>query len=195
MQISLLNSNFPEGTTISSIGVSQIVLDDNSTNTGALTAETFVFSQESTSSVATDVQVGYAVTQALESSYAEDGQLQHSVDKLEELLLESVKDEIYVKIVDRTNRTLELLKQLSTRILDKVQMLILLKLITTNAVNIVTSAGITTDTFTIHKQKIGMISDLGSYPTKLSTGSLLHQNLELHSMLKKEVVRMTKFIL
>ena len=141
------NSNFPEGTTISSIGVSQIVLDDNSTNTGSLTAETFVFSQESTSTVATDVQVGYAVTQALNSSYAKDGAVVNFSGQIRGIITGIGEDEIYVKIVDRTNEDTGVVEAIEYKNPGQGANANSFEVDNGNTVNIVTSAGVTTDTF------------------------------------------------
>ena len=141
------NSNFPEGTTISSIGVSQIVLDDNSTNTGSLTAETFVFSQESTSTVATDVQVGYAVTQALNSSYAKDGAVVNFSGQIRGIITGIGEDEIYVKIVDRTNEDTGVVEAIEYKNPGQGANANSFEVDNGNTVNIVTSAGLTTDTF------------------------------------------------
>ena len=141
------NSNFPEGTTISSIGVSQIVLDDNSTNTGALTAETFVFSQESTSTVATDIQVGYAVTQALNASFASNGTVTAFSGQIRGIITGIGKDEIYIKIVDRTNEDTGVVEAIEYKNPGQGANANSFEVDNGNTVNIVTSAGITTDTF------------------------------------------------
>ena len=141
------NSNFPEGTTISSIGVSQIVLDENSTNTGSLTAETFVFSQESTSTVATDVQVGYAVTQTLNSSYAKDGSVVNFSGQIRGIITGIGEDEIYVKIVDRTDSTTGVAEAIEYKNPGQGANANSFEVDTGNTLNIVTSAGVTTDTF------------------------------------------------
>ena len=141
------NSNFPEGTTISSIGVSQIVLDDNSTNTGALTAETFVFSQESTSTVATDIQVGYAVTQALNASFASNGTVTSFSGQIRGIITGIGKDEIYIKIVDRTNEDTGVTEAIEYKNPGQGANANSFEVDNGNTVNVVTSAGITTDTF------------------------------------------------
>ena len=141
------NSNFPEGTTISSIGVSQIVLDENSTNTGSLTAETFVFSQESTSTVATDVQVGYAVTQTLNSSYAKDGSVVNFSGQIRGIITGIGEGEIYVKIVDRTDSATGVTEAIEYKNPGQGANANSFEVDTGNTLNIVTSAGVTTDTF------------------------------------------------
>lgn len=97
------NTNLAEGTTIQSIGASQIVLSNDSSNTSSLTAETFVFTQDVTSTVATDVQVGYAVTQGLNSSYAKDGEVVAFSGQIRGIITGIGVDEIYVKVVDRVS--------------------------------------------------------------------------------------------
>lgn len=141
------NSNIPEGATISSIGVSQIVLTENSTNTGSLTAESFVFSQESTSTVATDVQVGYAVTQTLNSSFAKDGAVTVFSGQIRGIITGIGKDEIYVKIVDRTDSATGVAEAIEYKNPGQGSNASSFEVDTGNTLNIVTSAGVTTDTF------------------------------------------------
>ena len=141
------NSNIPEGATISSIGVSQIVLTENSTNTGSLTAESFVFSQESTSTVATDVQVGYAVTQTLNSSFAKDGAVTVFSGQIRGIITGIGKDEIYVKIVDRPDSATGVAEAIEYKNPGQGSNASSFEVDTGNTLNIVTSAGVTTDTF------------------------------------------------
>tara|TARA_A100001234_G_scaffold190286_1_gene176332 strand:- start:1481 stop:3868 length:2388 start_codon:yes stop_codon:yes gene_type:complete len=141
------NANIPEGTTISSIGVSQIILSDNSTNTGSLTAESFVFSQESTSTVATDVQVGYAVTQTLNASYAENGVVRNFVGEIRGIITGIGNEEIYVKVVDRTNSFNGVTEAIEYKNPGQGANANSFEVDDGNTVNIVTSAGIVTNTF------------------------------------------------
>jgi len=141
------NANIPEGTTISSIGVSQIILSENSTNTASLTAESFVFSQESTSTVATDVQVGYAVTQTLNASYAENGVVRNFVGEIRGIITGIGNEEIYVKIVDRTNSFNGVTEAIEYKNPGQGANANSFEVDDGNTVNIVTSAGIVTNTF------------------------------------------------
>lgn len=141
------NSNIPGGTKIGTIGSSQIILDDNSTNTGSLSAETFVFSQDVTTTVATDVQVGYAVTQTLNSSYAENGAVVTFVGQIRGIITGIGVDEIYVKIVDRVPSDTGIPEPIEYKNPGQGTNANSFEVDTGNTTCIVTSAGIDTNTF------------------------------------------------
>ena len=99
----VVNSNVPVGTNIDSIGVGEIVLDTATTNTGSLTGESFNFTNTSTSLQATDVQVGYAVTQAVNAQFASQGTVTSFNGFIRGIITGIGEDEIYVKITDRVS--------------------------------------------------------------------------------------------
>ena len=99
----VVNTNFPAGVTISSIGVGEISISDDSTNTSALVGQTFTFTQTSSVTTSTDVQVGYAVTQKLDSQYAENGQVIFFNGYIRGVITEIGKESISVKVVDRVD--------------------------------------------------------------------------------------------
>lgn len=144
---SVSNSNIPDGTKIGTIGSSQIILDGNSTNTGTLTAESFVFSQVSSNTVATDVQVGYAVTQTLNSSYPENGAVVSFTGQIRGIITGIGVDEIYVKIVDRTDNSTGITEAIEYKNPGQGTNANSFEVDTGNTTCIVTSAGIDTNTF------------------------------------------------
>ena len=99
----VVNSNVPVGTNIDSIGVGEIVLDTATTNTGSLTGESFNFTDTTTSLQATDVQVGYAVTQAVNAQFASQGTVTSFNGFIRGIITGIGEDEIYVKITDRVS--------------------------------------------------------------------------------------------
>jgi hypothetical protein len=141
------NANIPAGTLIQSIGVSQIVLDTNSTNSSSLTAETFVFTQDVTSTVATDVQVGYAVTQTLSSSYPEGGVVKNFEGQIRGIITGIGVDEVYVKIVDRVPSNTGIPEEIEYKNPGQGTNANSFQVDTGNTSCIVTSAGIDTNTF------------------------------------------------
>lgn len=141
------NANIPDGTTISSIGVSQVVLDGNSTNTGSLTGQTFVFSQDSTSTVATDVQVGYAVTQTLNTSIVKNGTVTAFAGMIRGIITGIGAEEIYVKVVDRTNADTGVVEAIEYKNPGQGSNANSFEVDTGNTLNVVTSAGVTTESF------------------------------------------------
>ena len=143
----VVNANFPSETLITSIGVSQIIVDGDSTNTGALTAETFTFTQDTTSSVATDVVVGYAVTQTLSSSYAEDGQVKTFNGQIRGIITGIGREEIYVKVVDRIPESTGIPEPIEYKNPGQGSNAYSFQTDAINAINIVTQAGITTNSF------------------------------------------------
>ena len=143
----VVNANFPADTQILSIGVSQIIVDDDSTNTGALTAETFTFTQDTTSTVATDVVVGYAVTQALSSSYAEDGEVKTFNGQIRGIITGIGQEEIYVKVVDRIPSSTGIPEPIEYKNPGQGTNAYSFQNDATTDVHIVTQAGITTNSF------------------------------------------------
>ena len=137
----------PEGAAIESIGVSQIIINTNSLNTGALTAETFVFSQVSQTTQSTDVQVGYAVTQTLNTSYAEGGVVKTFSGQIRGIITGVGNDEIYVKVVDRIPESTGVSEAIEYKNPGQGSNGNSFEVETGSTVNIVTSAGLTTETF------------------------------------------------
>jgi len=155
------NTNIPDGTKIATIGSSQIILDENSTNTGSLTAESFVFSQISTNVVATDVQVGYAVTSPATVSYAEGGVVKSFTGQIRGIITGIGNEEIYVKVVDRTDSSTGVTESIEYKNPGQGTNANSFG-VTNNTINIVTSAGVTTNTFSAgasdwyDEQKLGL---------------------------------------
>ncbi len=155
------NTNIPDGTKIATIGSSQIILDGNSTNTGSLTAESFVFSQITTSVVSTDVQVGYAVTSPATVSYAEGGVVKNFTGQIRGIITGIGNEEIYVKVVDRTDSSTGVTESIEYKNPGQGTNANSFG-VTNNTINIVTSAGVTTNTFSSNasdwydEQKLGL---------------------------------------
>jgi len=138
------NQYYAAGTTIVSIGSSQITASANSTNTVTAPGESIVFTRLSSVTTPTDVRVGYAVTQRVFSEYASNGTVSSFQGFIRGLITGIGKEEIYVKIVDRV--------PLSTGVSEKIdykdpgQGSNTYSFASGSDVNIVTSAGITTTT-------------------------------------------------
>jgi hypothetical protein len=135
---------FPSLTNIASIGSSSITLSSNSTNTSVQTGASFTFTQVDTVTVATDVQVGYAVTQRVSAQYASNGVVNTFEGFIRGVITQVGREQISVKITDRVN-----LSNVSESIEyknpgDDTNSY---SFASTQDVNIVTSAGITTASF------------------------------------------------
>jgi hypothetical protein len=94
---------FPSLTNIASIGSSSITLSNNSTNTSVQSGASFTFTQVDTVTVATDVQVGYAVTQRVSAQYASNGVVNTFEGFIRGVITEVGKEQVSVKITDRVN--------------------------------------------------------------------------------------------
>jgi len=135
---------FPSLTNIASIGSSSITLSSNSTNTSVQTGASFTFTQVDTVTVATDVQVGYAVTQRVSAQYASNGVVNTFEGFIRGVITQVGREQISVKITDRVS-----LSNVSESIEyknpgDDTNSY---SFASTQDVNIVTSAGITTASF------------------------------------------------
>jgi hypothetical protein len=141
----VINGNFASGTTITAIGSSALTVSNDSSNLSVLTGETFNFTQTTLITTPTDIQVGYAVTQRLDSSYASAGTVTTFDGFIRGIITEVGVEQISVKIVDRVStagvrETIEYknpgdgVNAFSFR--------------ASETINIVTSAGVTTNTFT-----------------------------------------------
>lgn len=99
----ITNANVPGGTEISAIGVGQITIDTPTTNAGSLIGETFDFTSTTTSLQATDIQVGYAVTQTVNQTFAQSGTVTNFSGFIRGVITGIGDEEIYVKVVDRVS--------------------------------------------------------------------------------------------
>jgi hypothetical protein len=140
----VVNTNFSAGVIISSIGVGEIIISDESTNTSALVGQTFSFTQTSSVTTSTDVQVGYALTQRLDSQYAENGQVYFFNGYIRGVITEIGAESISVKVVDRVDTNGKITK-IDYKNPGSGYNAYSFK--STETINVVTSAGITTSTF------------------------------------------------
>ena len=99
----ITNANVPGGTEITAIGVGQITIDAPTTNAGSLVGETFDFTSTTTSLQATDIQVGYAVTQTVNQTFAQSGTVTNFSGFIRGIITGIGNEEIYVKVVDRVS--------------------------------------------------------------------------------------------
>jgi hypothetical protein len=135
---------FPSQTSISSIGSSSVTLSNNSTNTSVQSGASFAFTQVDTVTVATDVQVGYAVTQSVSAQFASNGVVSTFNGFIRGVITDIGREQISVKVTDRVN-----LSGVSEYIEYKNpgQDTNTYSFSSSQELNIVTSAGITTATF------------------------------------------------
>lgn len=137
----IINANVPGGTEISEIGVGQITIDTATTNAGSLVGETFDFTSTTTTQQATDVQVGYAVTQAVSATFAQSGTVTTFDGFIRGVITGIGEEEIYVKVVDRVS-TAGVVEKIDYK--DPGSNTNTYSFQGNEGVNIVTSAGITT---------------------------------------------------
>lgn len=139
----ITNANVPGGTEITAIGVGQITIGTPTTNAGSLIGETFDFTSTTTSLQATDIQVGYAVTQTVNQTFAQSGTVTNFSGFVRGVITGIGEEEIYVKIVDRVS-TAGVVEKIDYK--DPGSNTNTYSFQTDEDVHVVTSAGITTTT-------------------------------------------------
>lgn len=98
------NSNFTAGAQVSvvSVGASTITLNATSDNSSPLTGESFQVERSQTTVSATDLQVGYALTQTTTATVPNnDGTTTSFSGFIRGIITGIGKDELYVKVTDR----------------------------------------------------------------------------------------------
>ena len=141
----VVNTNVPTGTTVTAIGTSELTLSDTTTNLTSLVGESFTFTQSTIVSTTTDVQVGYAITQKLDASYAAGGQVISYDGYIRGVITEVGVEQISVKIVDRVS-TAGVREAIEYK--NPGDGTNAFSFTTGEDINVITPAGITTSTFT-----------------------------------------------
>jgi hypothetical protein len=141
----IVSGFFATGTNIISIGSSTLILSADSTNSTVETGASFTFNEVSTVVTPTTVQVGLAVTQKLSAQYASGGVVNNFDGFIRGIITEVGREQISVKITDRVN---------SSGVSEPIdyknpgESTNAYSFGTVEAINVVTTAGVTTSTFT-----------------------------------------------